>query len=121
MENDNFLIGKLTISMAIFHSYVTNYQRVDHLSLIFPMFFSHEIPFKNLKSQQISSIPLIPIPFPLLASAMTHDGCVSPGRCPWRRRQHRARAAAAAPAMDGSGSRGKATEHHRAYWIAKDG
>ena len=39
MENDNSLIGKLTISMAIFHSYVTNYQRVDHLSFIFRMLF----------------------------------------------------------------------------------
>ena len=28
MENKKFLMGKLTISMAMFNSYVTNYQRV---------------------------------------------------------------------------------------------
>jgi len=56
---------------------------------------------------------------------MTHDGCVSlpdSRRAYGRRRQgrqHGHRAAATAPAMDGSGSLGKATEHHRAHWTAK--
>ena len=45
MENHHFLMGKLTISMAIFNSYVTNYQRdpegnsngnVPHLQIMFP-------------------------------------------------------------------------------------
>ena len=31
MENHHFLMGKLTISMAMFNSYVTNYQRVNFL------------------------------------------------------------------------------------------
>jgi hypothetical protein len=33
MENPLFSMGKSTISMAIFNSYVTNYQRVNHPQL----------------------------------------------------------------------------------------
>ena len=34
MGNHHFLMGKLTISMVIFHSYVTNYQRVSQLRAV---------------------------------------------------------------------------------------
>ena len=41
IENDMFLIGKSTISMAMFNSYVNVYQRVINHTLIIVSYFLH--------------------------------------------------------------------------------